>query len=391
MHGPIYMTTPIYEQFTELLADRSGPCISLYLPTGRYQPNRMEERNQFRALIREAEDSLARELRHDPIDALMAPIRELAADDGFWMHIQQGLAVLRASDLFKVHTLPRPVPRLSIVADSFHVKPLLRMLQSTDRFHVLALTRDHVRLFHGTRDGLKEVALHHAVPRSLVAALGNQLTDPVETAAGVGKLGANMNGYSMRHAVGSREDEIDKDTEKYFRIIDRTIHEHHTRGTGTPLILAALPQHHALFRSVSHNPLLLDTCIGGNPDAFSVEELRDKAWALIEPRYRTRLDRFAEEYGAAHPRLLASDDVEEIALAALGGRVRTLMVDEDRLIPGRIDSSTGQVHVGTLDDPHTDDVLDDLAEMTLRTGGEVITSPAERMPTGRGIAAVYRF
>lgn len=391
MHGPIYMTTPIYEHFTELLADRSGPCVSLYLPTGRYQPTRTEERHQYRGLLREAEQSLRTELDNGIVDELMAPLRELAGNDRFWSHILQGLAVLRSSDVYKVYKVQRMVPRLAIVADSFHVKPLLRIMQSADQFDVLALTRDHVRLFHGNRDALEEVELHPSVPRSMVDALGDQLTEPVETAAGVGKMGANMGGVSMRHAVGARQDEVDKDTERFFRVVDRAIMEHHSRPAGVPLILAALPQYHTVFHSLTHNPQLVPECISGNPDAFTADELRDKAWALMEPRYLARLAKTVEEFGAAHPRLRASDDVEAIALAALGGRVRTLLVDQDRLIPGRIEKDTGRVHFGRLEDPHTDDVLDDLAEMTLRTGGEVIMSPGERMPTGTGIAAVYRF
>ncbi|MEN9507576.1 MAG: hypothetical protein RLZZ621_139 [Gemmatimonadota bacterium] len=391
MHPTRSMTTPRPDHLAELLADQDGPRISLYLPTGRYQPTRLEERIQYRGLIREAEQSLRMEHKQDLIDTLLAPLVTLAEDESFWAHIKQGLAVFRSQDLMTVYRLQRPVPRLAIVADSFHIKPLLRIMQSADAFAVLALTGDHVRLFTGNRDGLDEVHLHHDVPRSLVAALGNQLTEPVETAAGVGKTGHAVGSYSMRHAVGSREDEVDKDTEKFFRIIDRAIIKHHTQPDGTPLILAALPQHQPVFRTVSHNPQLWPEGITGNPDAFTVEELREKAWVLMRPRYLARLQQVLDDFGAAEPRALASDAVEAIALAALGGRVRTLLVDQDRLIPGRIDQQTGQVHFGQLEDPHTDDVLDELAEMTLRTGGEVIIAPGERMPTGTGIAAVYRF
>jgi len=42
--------------------------------------------------------------------------------------------------MFRVYRLQRPVPELAIVADSFHTKPLLRILQSADRYQVLALT-----------------------------------------------------------------------------------------------------------------------------------------------------------------------------------------------------------------------------------------------------------
>jgi hypothetical protein len=37
------------------------------------------------------------------------------------------------------------------------------------------------------------------------------------------------------------------------------------------------------------------------------------------------------------------------------------------------------------------DLLDDLGEHTVKTGGEVVIVPAERMPTDTGIAAIYRF
>jgi hypothetical protein len=45
---------------------------------------------------------------------------------------------------------------------------------------------------------------------------------------------------------------------------------------------------------------------------------------------------------------------------------------------------------GELDDPQTDDLLDDLADLVTEMGGEVVVVPAEEMPeTGR--AAVYRY
>ena len=38
-----------------------------------------------------------------------------------------------------------------------------------------------------------------------------------------------------------------------------------------------------------------------------------------------------------------------------------------------------------------DDLLDDLAELVLRMGGQVQVVPADRMPTQTGVAATYRF
>ncbi len=44
-----------------------------------------------------------------------------------------------------------------------------------------------------------------------------------------------------------------------------------------------------------------------------------------------------------------------------------------------------------MSDPGTGDMLDDLGELVLRKGGEVVIVPAERMPTKSGLAATYRF
>ncbi|MCE7902709.1 MAG: hypothetical protein DYH20_08680, partial [Gammaproteobacteria bacterium PRO9] len=63
----------------------------------------------------------------------------------------------------------------------------------------------------------------------------------------------------------------------------------------------------------------------------------------------------------------------------------------DRLIPGRIDVAGNRITSCELDNPEVDDVLDDLGEYVLKSGGEVVIVPAERMPTGTGAAAIYRF
>lgn len=385
------MTTPMIEQFSELLQHRSGPCISLYLPTGRRFPEKRQELTAFRKLLQQAERALSTELAEETRAALMAPLHALAENERFWAHTLTGLAVLRAPDFYKVYKLQRHVPERAIVADSFHLKPLLRIIQSADRFEVLALTREHVRYFHGNRDALDEVELHPNVPRTIEDALGPQVTAPHDTAASVEKMGRDLAGVSMRQGIGERQDEQDKETERFFRMVDRALIEHHSKPSGLPLMLAALAEHHTTFRTLSHNSQLLDEGIAGNPDAFTPNELRDKAWAVFEPRYHERLAKLLDDYGAGVPRQLASDTIPDVALAALGGRVRTLLVDSDMVIPGRVDRDTGKVTPGSLDDVHTDDILDDLAEFTLRMGGDVVVVPPDRMPTKTGVAAIYRF
>jgi hypothetical protein len=44
-----------------------------------------------------------------------------------------------------------------------------------------------------------------------------------------------------------------------------------------------------------------------------------------------------------------------------------------------------------LKDPQVDDLLDDLAELVLSKGGQVVVVPTVDMPTTAGVAAIFRF
>ena len=88
---------------------------------------------------------------------------------------------------------------------------------------------------------------------------------------------------------------------------------------------------------------------------------------------------------------MAAGKPDEVATAAVAGRIGTLLVDADRELPGRVDRATGTIQAADLSDPEVDDAIDDLAEEVLRTGGQVIVVPRDRMPTDTGPAAIFRY
>ncbi|MDI6748537.1 MAG: hypothetical protein QMD17_15475, partial [Rhodocyclaceae bacterium] len=88
---------------------------------------------------------------------------------------------------------------------------------------------------------------------------------------------------------------------------------------------------------------------------------------------------------------IGSEDMAEVARAAAAGRVSTLLIEADRQIAGQLDGSTGQVDITDLGDSPVDDLLDDLAELVVKMGGEVIVFAADQMPTRTGLAATFRY
>jgi hypothetical protein len=157
------------------------------------------------------------------------------------------------------------------------------------------------------------------------------------------------------------------------------------------VLLAGLPQNVAGFRAVTHNPHVLDAAIELDSDSLSPEELRSHAWRNIEPIYLQRLAELTDSYNLNRSRGLGAEDVATVAEAAVVGRVGTLLIDAERLVPGRIDATTGKFERRPLGHPEADDVLDDLAETVVRMKGEAIVVPTHRMPSSTGVAAIYRF
>ena len=362
------------------------PCLSLYQATHRVHPDNEQDPIRFRNLVKELEHSLRRDYSSRDIRHLIEPFHKLADDRAFWNSTLTGLAALGAPGFFRAYRLRRAVPELAIVADSFHLKPLLRILQSADDYQLLGVSREKICFFEGNRDALDEVELDPVVPGSPADLPGGEAKE-FHLSAWTSSPGS----AGLRYSEGSKSDRVENEATRFFRTVDRAILEHYSQPSRLPLLLAALPENQTLFRQISHNPFLVAEPINFYPGDLSSDALRKQAWKVIEPLYLARLAGLIEMFGAAKARGLGSDNVEQVARSAVARRVATLLVEADRQIPGRFDTSTGEIQFAELAKPDVDDVLDDIAELVLKNGGQVVVVPKERMPTQTGAAAIYRF
>lgn len=364
----------------ELMTGGQPPCVSLYQPTHRSFPDNKQDPIRFKNLARQAEESLRRDYSTRELRPLLERFEALAGDEAFWNHTVDGLGVLADANRFEILQLLRPVPEAAIVADSFHVKPLLRYVQSADRYGVLCLTRESARLYEGNRDHLDPVDLSDFAD-SAAAALGER-KEPSVTARSGGQF----------HGHDSRKDLVDQDAEKFFRIVDRDVREKFSAPSKLPLVLVALTEHQPVFREISHNEFLLAEGVQQDPQSLDNDALRRAVWSAIEPRYLARLAGLLEDFGTAQAQQRGSADVSDVARAAAASRVGVLLVDAYRLVPGKLDRATGAIEKQpSLCDPEVGDLIDDVAEQVLLTGGEVVVVPSDRMPTDSGLAATYRF
>jgi len=112
----------------------------------------------------------------------------------------------------------------------------------------------------------------------------------------------------------------------------------------------------------------------------------------MEPEYNLKLDKLVATFEQARANGKGSDDYKEVAVAAVEGRVDTLIVEADRIIPVRITNLvTGNTQKKDMLDPKVDDLLDDMGELVMKMGGKVMVLPTGKMPSETGLAAIFRY
>jgi hypothetical protein len=365
------------------------------MPTHRTFPESEQGPVRFKNLVRELGSALQKKYgkRDETAQRLLEQVERLGSEgpDGdaidFWNHQKDGLAVFAAPGFFAYYRVPIPLREIVVVSNSFHVKPLLRLLHVDARYHVLALTQGEVTLWDGNFDHIAPLAAKD-IPHSLEEALGEELDTSRQGLSHHGGGGAG----ASRHGSGRPSDEAKKELRRFFREVDKKVEEGYSKPSGRPLILAAVDYYHPLFHEVSKNPLLFEQGIQHDPKSLSADQIRSAALEIIEPMREKNLAEALEAYGGAKAYHLGSNDIREIGSATVAGRVKLLLVEEARRLWGRVDRRTGEVAIGGQQgNPDDADVFDELAELTLLNGGDVRVVPHDRMPKGQGMAAIFRY
>lgn len=377
----------IVNDFPHEIMNEEGLCISLYQPTHRHRPENKQDLIRYENLVQKIENSLNKRYKDQDIKEIMKPFKEIGQDRIFWNNTADGLAILSNGKECIVYKLQRQVEELALVSDRFHIKPLIRYFQSSDRYHLLGLDMKYFTLYEGNRYGFEEVDLDPDIPRSLEEVLGEDQTEPYLNPGAYGGAGATP----MFHGHGGRKDEIDIDTQRYFRYVDKFVLDNYSNPMKIPLILVALDEHHGLFNNISHNSFLLSDGVKQDYKSLDLDQLKKSAWEIIEPFYLEKTKKLVDNYKVQRSKFLGSDDVSEVSRAVVENRVDTVLLEADKFIQGRINKETGELIREDTSGSDYDNVLDEIAKMVLENKGEVLVLPKERMPSTSGLAAIYRF
>ncbi|MFA7673223.1 MAG: hypothetical protein WCY62_05160 [Clostridia bacterium] len=382
------MLYEITDQFlNDMLPDDEGPNISLYQPTHRRFPENRQDLIEFKNLLREIVNLLKQKNEQCIVDTIMEPFYELEKDRDFWNNTLDGIAVLANKNRCIVYKLHSPVKGYVTVRSSFHIKPLIQAFQSVESYQLLELSSNNFSLYQGNRYGLSKIEIDPDVPRTLEAVLGNQKTEPSLTQGSFGGTGRT----AVYHGRGDKKDEDEKDTEKYFRYVDRYVYDNYSKVSKLPLILVSLKEYHTQFKNLSSNPYMIEESIDCSYDSVEAEQLQNRFIEVIASLDLKKTDMIIEAYKKAEAESMGSSDLMQVARAAYESRIETILIEENRIVYGTIDSVNGKIKYGNADDPDSGDILDSLTESVLKKKGSVVIVPKDKIPGSTGVAAIYRY
>lgn len=375
------------DQLKELFQVTAGPAVSIYMPTHRKGPDVAAQPLRLRAALQQAKALLSDSGVAKP-ESLLTSFEDLVGDEEFWRHQADGLALFASDGVTKFYRLPAVVPDLVVVAPTFHTRPLVEFLQAPERYWVLALSQNEVRLWEGTVSGLTPVNLE-TVPTNLRSALGFQIEKDRLSMHSSGGHGNKP----MFHGHGAGKDDTKSELEQFFRKVDSGVQTLLADEIG-PIILAAVDYYHPIYRSISKLENLAPDGIDGNVNDWDPARLHAAAWPIARAGVDRKIDKALELWENSYGRGKVESDLAAAARLAVAGRIRLLLSEKGRNIWGRLDPVTGNVEViqeGGAD-PGGDavDLVDEIAEIALQHGGRALALTPERMPTDTGIAVVLR-
>jgi hypothetical protein len=137
------------------------------------------------------------------------------------------------------------------------------------------------------------------------------------------------------------------------------------------------------YKKAVRNPVSLFFC------QKNVSEVCQSVRKILKEESKMNLERALLEFRFAEEGNRAKKNIFQIARAVVKGRVRKLIVTDELSIFGKIDQKSGGIAIHPFDLDHEDDcILDDLAQMVLSQGGEVVIAKRNEIPKGRPILAI---
>lgn len=330
----------------------SGPMISIYLSKENGIHDLRSLTEKWKESLNRAEFFLLKDYSRAFVDSFMKPLWKTDCLQKM-EHVDKGIIVFYSEVEKAFVRVQTTINDLVVVADSFHVKPLLRIKNTARGFFLVSMSAKAINVLAETNGHLYRL---ESYKNHIVEENSNKKTR-VETKDFIAHTAIELNKLLSAYKL--------------------------------PIVLAGVKDHLGHMKKLLDHSCLLEESIVGNVEKLRTDELREKCFELLEPVYLKKELEAIEELNAAVKKNHAITFIEDIAVSAVHGKIKKLFVVENRQLWGAINQLTGEIFVSPRQtNSHDDDILDDICQIVLSKGGEVVVLKDAHKVSGYLAAAI---
>ena len=275
------MYMPGQEELGELQSFKQPRCLTLYVAFGESQAATGHGSIEFKKALRQAEAILAHNgASRKEAESQLKPAWELLNQRELWMPHHAGVAAFVHAKLFKYFVISdTKFQDKIIVKDGFYLEPLAQLVEENKHYFVLALSQKNVHLYEGDRYQLRMLELKDFA-NDMKSSL---MLDDFQKERDSHTVGPT----SMSKGTEVSHEQYDVSTVKkqlmleFFRNIDYRIREVLDKDRA-PLVISGVEFLLPIYRKANTYRGLLSESIPGNLEQARIDDIRQKAWRIVE-------------------------------------------------------------------------------------------------------------
>ena len=340
------------------------PNVSILLSTHKTAPDNNQDALLLKKLSKEAEHRLILEFNKKDIKGLLDKLRKTAESIDVRQNLD-GLAIFVNKSFEKVVRLPFPVRERVIIDENFATRDLIRAINRGINYYTLSISAGFVRLFEAHRDKFSEI-----------------------TEGGFPYANPFSRGTNLEESTSWKEARL----KEFFHMVDKSIMQIHNQHP-MQLVITGVDRNIALYKEVSGLKNRVITYVEGNYNSSSPHELALIVWPAVRDVMAEKRRRVLKKLDEAMGRRKLVTGIEEVWKLAMQGRGELLVVEEDFQQAARVNNNAQSL---SLVDKHgipgtTDDLVDDIAEEVVSTGGRVVFAENGSLDKYNHIALILKY
>ncbi len=348
---------------------KSEDCISIVLNTHRSKPDYLKDEIQLKNLIKVAESKLAEKHDKKATEKFVQEINSLAKNIDHGHNLESLLLFINVTEGISEYVrLPVAVKDRVVIDDTFATRDLIRYLNSETNYLVLILSQEKARLIEVLNDNLVQ---EFKAPFPYV----------------------NRQFYAKNkteHVDASKQTSL---VAEFFNQVDKEVNIVRKTRKLPVLVCSVEENYFEYLKIVDDKPSVFDFFINTNQISKKGTAIAKASWEVMEGYVRQKNESRKEELLKAVSENTFLSDTNEIWRAINEGRIQTLFIEEG-LFQKAIMTPEKITYLDKNDDDANnvvDDIYDDMIEVNMDFGGDVVFLPKGELKDFNGFGAITRF